>query len=283
MEHPSEPPEPPDLAGFDRVDESRLQPFLIDYLERVGRRPDMRRVDEIAVRMLRIGPGDQVLEVASGLGDDAIELARIVGPSGHVVGVDLSADLLALARRRAEAAGVRVEFRVGDMQALDLGDEVFHGVRVERALQYLPDPGAVVRELARVTRPGGHVVAAEPDWGSLAVNLEDTELLESSVATWAAMLRASRFHPRMGLQLPGHLRRAGLVDIEVELVTIIGRSRADAGEVLPMLATDPPPELVEALAAVPDHDRWERALDEADAVGGLVATLQMWIVGGRKP
>jgi SAM-dependent methyltransferase len=272
-----------ELGAFDRVDESPVQPHLVDYLERVGQRPDMRHVDAAVLRLLRVGRGDAVLEAGSGLGDDAVELARVVGPSGHVVGVDLSADLVALAERRAARAGVAVEFRVADATALPFRDATFDGVRVERTLQWVPDVGAAVAELARVARPGGRVVAAEPDWGSLAVGLDDTEALEAVVAGFVTTARERGFHPRVGLHLPGLLRAAGLVDVEVELVSLVGRSRADAGEVLPMVAADPPPEVAEQLDRLPAYARWRAALDAADQRGDLVATLPMWVVGARKP
>jgi ubiquinone/menaquinone biosynthesis C-methylase UbiE len=273
----------PQVRAFNRVDESTMQPWIIDYLERVGRRDDMRQVDTATHRMLRLAPGDHALEVAAGLGDDAIALARIVGTTGHVVGVDLSNELVSLARQRADAAGVQIEFRVGDMAALDLPDAMFHGVRIERALQYAADPGDVIRELARILRPGGHLVAAEPDWGSMSTDLEDSELVDATVTWWVHWLAGAGFHPRIGLRLARHMRRAGLVDLEVEIVPLVALSRESAGEVLPMFARETPPELAARVAEYEHLGRWRAALDEAEAGGGVVASLQIWVVGARKP
>lgn len=273
----------PRIESFENVDESTLQPWMIDYLERVGRRPDMQRVDAVTHRLLRLAPGDRVLEVGSGLGDDAVALARIVGPSGHVTAVDLSSDFVALARRRAREAGVDVEFHVGDMAALDLPDAAFHGVRGERSAQYTADPGAVVAELTRVVRPGGHVVLAEPDWGSMAADIDDIGLVNEITTWWLTTLRAQGFHPRIGLQLPGLFHRAGLVDIEVEVVTVIERSRDGAGELLPLFIREAPPEMAFLTEGVPRYHEWRDALDAAESTGSFVATLQMWVAGGRRP
>lgn len=106
-------------------------------------------------RLLGIGEGAALLEVGCGLGDDARRLAALVGPAGRVVGLDASTALL----ERARSTPSPVEWVAGDVQALPFADATFDAARTERTLQHVADPDAAVAEMARVVRPGGHVVA----------------------------------------------------------------------------------------------------------------------------
>ena len=216
-------------ATFDDPDRSRLQPYLIDYLERVGLRPDMLRVDEVSYGLMHLRPGMRVLEIGPGLGADAAEMARRVAPLGHVVGIDRSEDFVRLARERTATLGLPLEFRTGDMHGLDLPDASFDAVRVERSMQYSGDPGAAIAELVRVLAPGGWLVAAEPDWGSMAADVGDEGLAEEATKAFVGVLRESGFSPRLGLRLPGLLTVAGLLDVEAVPVSIVERTLDGAG------------------------------------------------------
>jgi demethylmenaquinone methyltransferase / 2-methoxy-6-polyprenyl-1,4-benzoquinol methylase len=110
---------------------------------------------------LDVGPGATVLDVASGTGAVAIELARRHGC--RVVGVDQSAEMLAEGRRRVEAAGLaeRVELLEARAEELPFEDAAFAGRTFTYLLRYVDDPAATMRELARVVRPGGRIAMLE--------------------------------------------------------------------------------------------------------------------------
>jgi len=112
-------------------------------------------------RALAVGPGRLVVDVASGPGTSALQLARETGCS--VVGVDLAPESVAAAGRAAEEAGAadRVRFLCGDAEALPLPDAGADGVLCECALCTFPDKRAAVSELARVLRPGGRLALAD--------------------------------------------------------------------------------------------------------------------------
>jgi SAM-dependent methyltransferase len=106
-------------------------------------------------------PGERALDLGAGTGAVAEQAARTVGPRGDVVGVDLSAAMLALARQRAEALGLaNLRYVEGRGEALPAADDAFDVVLASLSLMYVIDRAAAAREIARVLRPGGRLVAA---------------------------------------------------------------------------------------------------------------------------
>jgi demethylmenaquinone methyltransferase / 2-methoxy-6-polyprenyl-1,4-benzoquinol methylase len=123
-----------------------------------GQDPRWRR---FLVSRIEARQGEHVLDVACGTGAVAIELARTYGCS--VVGVDQSAEMLAAARAqiaRADLEGL-VELREARAESLPFEDAVFDALTFTYLLRYVDDPGATLRELARVVRPGGRVAMLE--------------------------------------------------------------------------------------------------------------------------
>lgn len=110
-----------------------------------------------AADLAAVGHGDRVLDVATGTGDLAIELAGRVGPSGEVVGLDFSEGMLDLAR--AKAPGIR--FDQGSALELPYSDGEFAAATVAFGARNFSDPGQGLAEMRRVVRPGGRVVVLE--------------------------------------------------------------------------------------------------------------------------
>ena len=96
--------------------------------------------------------------------------------AGRVCGIDKSEQFVAEAQRRATAAGLAVELRPGDAQALPYSDAGFDIVRAERVLVYLSDPAKALAEMRRVAKPGGRIAIIEPDFGTNAINVLDRAL-----------------------------------------------------------------------------------------------------------
>jgi arsenite methyltransferase len=105
--------------------------------------------------------GQHVLDRGTGTGAVAERAAQVVGPQGHVVGVDISPDMLALAQRHVAAGGLtNVRLREGRAEALPAEDAAFDVVLASLSLMYVLDRAAAAREIARILRPQGRLVAA---------------------------------------------------------------------------------------------------------------------------
>ncbi len=199
-------------TDFTDVDRSADARHFIDHLDLIGALPQVQAYKRRTFDLLEVSEGSSVLDVGCGTGDDARELAKRVGESGRVIGLDSSEALLGEARRRAEADGLRVEFRLGDARDLQFPDGSFDACRIDRVLHHLDDPRAAVDELVRVTRLGGKVVIHEPDMEMNLVDAADRDV------TRRVMNFFSDRHPAgwVGRRLHALARGAGLVDIVVE-------------------------------------------------------------------
>ncbi|HEY2924735.1 MAG TPA: bifunctional demethylmenaquinone methyltransferase/2-methoxy-6-polyprenyl-1,4-benzoquinol methylase UbiE [Candidatus Eisenbacteria bacterium] len=114
-----------------------------------------------AVRLSGARPGDRVLDCATGTGDLAFEFQRTVGYQGRVIGIDFCAEMLEVARSKAEYLGLPALFEEADALRLPYPDGSFDIASIAFGIRNVDDPARGITEMARVVRPGGSVAVLE--------------------------------------------------------------------------------------------------------------------------
>ena len=139
--------------------------FAYDFVVRILslNREDVLR--EETIRLAQIAPGATVLDVGCGTGTLTLRAKAAAGSTGRVYGIDAAPEMIAQARRKAQKAGVPVEFRAGVIEALDFADGTFDRVLSSLMIHHLP-PALQQRallEVYRVLKPGGQLLIVDFD------------------------------------------------------------------------------------------------------------------------
>ncbi|MGH4006901.1 MAG: methyltransferase domain-containing protein [Pseudonocardiaceae bacterium] len=160
--------------------------------------------------------GARCLDLGCGGGHVSVELAGLVGPTGSVVGVDIDAEIVDLARAAAAVRGLgNLEFRVGT--ADDLGDGCYDLGYARFLLSHVADPQRVVNGLAALTAPGGKVIVEDVDFTG-AFCFPPSNAYTRSVQLYQETVRRRGGNADIGPALPSLLRTAGLQDVQVRAV-----------------------------------------------------------------
>jgi SAM-dependent methyltransferase len=165
-----------------------------------------------------------VLDLGSGLGDVSMLVARLVGPSGEVVGIERDGTSIKQARARVAAAGFRnVRFIQTDVKQI-VSDKPFDAAVGRFILMFLPDPISVLRSVAQLIRPGGVLAFQEPSWIPMLA-LGDRLPLWSCVLRWIhETLLRSGANLEMGLALHPIFQEVGLAAPNMHLEIPLGSS-----------------------------------------------------------
>lgn len=132
-----------------------------DLMNRVMTLGQDQRWRRQAADKCEVGSGEVVLDVATGTGDLAIELAGRVGPNGRVIGIDFSEPMLDLARQKIKGLALPLTFQEGDALHLPFDSESFDAISCGFGLRNFDDRQRGLEEMVRVARPGGRVVILE--------------------------------------------------------------------------------------------------------------------------
>lgn len=154
-----------------------------------------------------IRPGERVVDCGSGAGTDALIAARLVAPTGRVIGVDMTPEMLATARVNADEAGIsNVEFREGLLEALPVETGWADVVISNGVLNLVPDKAAALAEMHRVLRPGGRLQVAD-----IVLERSVSATSKQDVSLWTGCIAGGLLED----ELLALIEAAGFVDVEL--------------------------------------------------------------------
>jgi ubiquinone/menaquinone biosynthesis C-methylase UbiE len=263
-------------ADFKDVDRAADPRTYVSYLDQVTALEGAQAYKRQTFALLGVRPGDAVLDVGCGTGDDLRQLADLVGSSGRAVGLDSSETMLQQARSRC--AGLPVECHLGDAAQLPFADGTFDACRADRVFQHLEDPTQALRELARVARVGARIVVSDPDWDTLVIDSADRELTRRIVAFRSDQVR----NGWMGRQLARLAKQCGLTDIIVHPFTGTFTEWPVADRLFNLQETVEV--AVDAHVISPSEaTAWVSDLAERASAGCFFSALSGFALSGRRP
>jgi ubiquinone/menaquinone biosynthesis C-methylase UbiE len=250
-----------------------------DYLKKAAEL--VKNLKQRTYALMSVKQGDAVLDLGCGPGIDTIELARMVGEDGRVIGVDNDEKMVRQADEyaRNEGLGARIIHQIGDVNKLSFDDGTFASCRAERLFQVLPasyDKTGVLDEMIRVTKKGGTIVLADTDWATVSVDFDDMHLERKLMSFFTESMRPNGY---AGRQLSGMLKQSHLADIQVELFPFLYTdfSQTPFGDWLTR-------EVLKAgIASQEEMTRWAETLAGLTETGRFYCTVNMIVVSGRKP
>jgi SAM-dependent methyltransferase len=173
-------------------------------------------------------PGEVVLDLGSGGGIDCFLAAQKVGATGKVIGLDMTQEMIKLARRNAKKMGVtNVDFRYGEMEEMPIPDESVDVIISNCVINLSPDKDAVFTEAYRVLRPGGRLAISD-----IVTNGELPEFIRKSEDAWYSCVSGA-LDEAVYLD---KIEAAGFTDIEVTSRTYFDLDSLDVGKFLAVLA-----------------------------------------------
>ncbi len=194
----------------------------------------------IFLERVALTPGQHVLDVACGTGILARLAAPMLGPSGLILGVDLNASMLEVARSLAPKDGARVEWRHGDATALPCEEAAFDIVLCQQGLQFFPDRPGALSEMRRVLKPRGRVGLCV--WRGIE-NSPCHAAIAQALHRHVGAAVAARFQAPFGFgdrdALHAVMRGAGFIDIDIQVATVI-RGLLQPEESIPGLLASTP-------------------------------------------
>lgn len=203
------------MSSFTAVDQAADPDWFVRCLNQQYATGLLRQQKQRTVELLDLQPGQTVLDAGCGTGVDALLMTEWVGAAGQVVGVDVSARMIAAAHTHNTSHPLT--FCQADLCTLPFAEAAFDRGRADKTFQHLPDPRTALQEMIRVLKPGGRIVIADPDHDSLIIDTPYRELNRRFVQ-WRsdAMRQGGIAH-----QIYALCREFGLEQILVEPFTTV--------------------------------------------------------------
>jgi ubiquinone/menaquinone biosynthesis C-methylase UbiE len=264
------------VKAFEQIDQADSVQDYIHILDVFDGLAGIQRLKRAAIEQCRLSPGASALDVGCGTGLETVRLAKLVAPSGRVVGIDASEKFLNEARRRAAGLGLPIDYRQGDAQQLPFPEKIFDVARAERLFPYLADPERAFSELVRVTKPGGAVAIIEPDFETVTINLGDRNLVRK---VFHFDCDHNTKHGWIGRELPRLFKTRGLFDIAVEAGVVIFEPKSFSSYFLEIGRAAREQQVI----TIGELEKWQQDIQRLLSRDELFCTISYYMTVGRVP
>jgi ubiquinone/menaquinone biosynthesis C-methylase UbiE len=258
--------------GFRDVDAGAVDKLTrcLTYMDGL---PEFQRYKTAILEMMAAQHGSVAADFGCGLGFDVRRLAASVGPTGLAIGVDASLALIESARSASEGL-LSVEYVQADIQHLPFATASLHSCKVDRTLQHVEHPAAVINEMFRTLCSGGWVVCAEPDWGTFAIDEGQHPIAQQIAKVWSEGFR----NPRIGHELKDRLKEAGFVDLQVKEF-VLGTPSFESSDVV----FDITQSALQLAASSGSNEPLPWIASLRDRLNPVCCSVSLLIVCGKKP
>jgi len=212
-----------DFADVDKADASNL----VDRLDAMHALGAFQQYKRTTFDLLDPRPGAALADFGCGAGQDAAAMADRVAPGGTVTGFDISEAMLGQARERYGRTPGLDFVRLAGAE-IPAASEQFDGIRADRVLIHVPDPMQTLREMIRVTKPGGRIVISEPDMPGCWVASDDYALSDRIMG----QIAKSCAHPYFARDLYAAFKDAGLKDVSFQIWPVTALDPASVARIL---------------------------------------------------
>jgi len=193
-----------------------------DALEMAYKTPDIVAARQAVVKALSLELGQSVLDIGSGPGLLAADMAQHVGQQGNITGIDLSESMLASAAKLCEDLPW-VKFEEADAMLLPYADNSFDRVVSTQVYEYVSDLEGALAEFARVLKPGGYGVIVDTDWAFPYWNTVDDVIRDRMIDAW----KAHCAQESVPLRLPAAIKSANLQLNNIQALPILNAEYAE--------------------------------------------------------
>jgi len=226
---------------------------------------------------LALKPGDRILDVGSGPGNQAFDISPVVGTTGRIDGVDVAESAIEIAQHRCSDLD-NVHFQLGDASKLPFSELSFDAVMSSQVFEYLDDVAGGLAEIFRVLKPGGRVLIHDTDWGTTLLHSSNPDRMARIMETWDSHLADPHLPQTLGRKLDD----AGFDDVNTEAIVQID-SKYDRSSVSAILLKFVGDYAVSQGISQDEADAWTDDLKALASSGNFFCSWTEFIFTARKP
>lgn len=260
---------------FSNLDSSPDAEYLMASMDVMLSLESIRAVKQHAIASMQLKPGDSVLEVGCGTGEDAELIGQLVGDKGSVVAIDLSQRMINEAKRRSTQANV--DYLVADASHLSCLKHSFSACHADRLLVSHNNYQAFFKEIVRVVKPAGVICFTDVDALSIVIHP-----FSDSTRVILEQLHQSFVNPDIGRRLPELFIQNGLQDVAIIPEISMIRSFETLGKIFqfPRIAAEA---VRRGKLSKKEADQWFEDMHKAGQEGYFLYSIALFTVIGRVP